>query len=204
MKAMLRELALSRTYQRSSTVPASVKLPRESFLVANEKGLSAEQLALSVLQATGRSGEPSRTGSAADSARPNTSAKGDDASGPARLAGPTEKDLAEFLKAFANPAREPETEFRSSVKAALFMSNSELVVSWLEPKDGNLTDRLSKLADAKHLADELYLSVLTRLPSEEESSAVAAYLAKRADNRGQAVKNLAWSLLTSTEFCINH
>jgi hypothetical protein len=177
MKGMLRELALSRTYQRSSAVPASVKLPRESFLVANEKGLSAEQLAESVWRAVGVS-------------RPV----------PAEM----NKALAEFLKAFANPAREPEMEFRSSVKAALFMSNSELVVSWLEPKDGNLTDRLTKLADAKQLADELYLSVLTRLPSEEESSAVTAYLAKRADNRAQAIKNLAWSLLASTEFCVNH
>jgi hypothetical protein len=32
----------------------------------------------------------------------------------------------------------------------------------------------------------------------------AAYLAKRADNRVQAIKNLAWALLASTEFCVNH
>jgi hypothetical protein len=197
MKVLLRELALSRTYQRSSTlpagtVPAGQKVPRESFLVANEKGLSAEQLARSVTQATAPVGGDSRRRKDSDALRRQESA-------------PTEaKLLADFLKAFANPPREPETEFRSSVKAALFISNSEAVVSALEPKDGNLTDRLSKLTDARQLAEELYLSVLTRLPSEEESSGVATYLAKRSDNRRQAVKNLAWSLLASTEFCVNH
>ncbi len=170
MKLLLRELALSRTYQRSSAVPASQKVPRESFLVANEKALSAEQLARSVMQATGPVGHAARVPAGGQGSRVSHDAQ-------------FAKPLADFLKAFANPPREPETEFRSSVKAALFMSNSDLVVSWLEPKEGNVTDRLTKLGDAKQLADELYLSVLTRLPSEEESSAVAAYLAKRADNR---------------------
>jgi len=187
MKVVLRELALSRTYQRTSTIPAGQKVPRETFLVANEKALSAEQLARSVMQATGPVGHAARVPSDGHASRVSH-----------------EKALADFLKAFANPPRDPEIEFRPSVKAALFMSNSDLVVSWLEPKDGNLTDRLSKMSDARQLAEELYLSVLSRLPTEEETSALAAYLAKRQDNRVQAVKNLAWSLLASTEFCVNH
>jgi len=111
---------------------------------------------------------------------------------------------ASFLKAFANPRRKPEVEFRSSVKAALFLSNSDLVLRFLEPQDGNLLDRLSKISDVNQLAQELYLSVLARLPCDDESTAVSAYLEKRADSRLQAIKNLAWALMASTEFCLNH
>jgi hypothetical protein len=194
VKALLRELALTRTYQRSSVMPAMPRgqqPSRESFLVFHEKGLSAEQLARAVMQATGsRSSEPSRTEGAT--------------SGAAKTTDPVADALAAFQNAFANPPREPETEFRSSVKAALFISNSKLVIGWLEPKNGNLTDRLSKISDANQLAEELYLSILTRRPTADESAAVAAYLATRADSRPQAIKNLAWSLLASTEFCVNH
>src|SRR5262249_30410114 len=54
IKWLLRELALTETYQRSSLLPEGVEdLPPESFLVANEKPLSAEQILRSVLHATG-------------------------------------------------------------------------------------------------------------------------------------------------------
>ena len=57
IKWLLRELALSQTYQRSSVLPAGVKsLPRESFLTANEKRLSAEQLLASMREAAGERG----------------------------------------------------------------------------------------------------------------------------------------------------
>src|SRR5262249_3375402 len=54
MKWLLREIALSKTYQRSSEVPAGLSdRPPDRYLVANLKPLSAEQLAYAVFQATG-------------------------------------------------------------------------------------------------------------------------------------------------------
>ncbi|MCH8828801.1 MAG: DUF1549 domain-containing protein, partial [Planctomycetes bacterium] len=56
VKAFLRELALSETYQRSSSAGSAVSgkpIPANSFGVAQLKSLSAEQLVWSVLQATG-------------------------------------------------------------------------------------------------------------------------------------------------------
>ncbi|MEJ7639784.1 MAG: DUF1553 domain-containing protein [Singulisphaera sp.] len=51
---LLRELALSKTYQRSGVLPEGVEPPApETFLIALEKRLSAEQLLRSMLQATG-------------------------------------------------------------------------------------------------------------------------------------------------------
>jgi hypothetical protein len=77
IKWLLRELALCRTYQRSSLLPEGVDdLPPDCFLTANERRLSAEQLFWSTLEATGE--------------RPRIAAEGADAT------------RAAFVKAFAN------------------------------------------------------------------------------------------------------
>ena len=87
-----------------------------------------------------------------------------------------------FVKAFANPPREPEDEFAPSLKSALFVLNDETVLNWLAPQAGNLIDRLAKLTD-EQVAEELYLSVLTRSPTADEKAAVAKYLTKHAERQ---------------------
>ncbi|HZL89304.1 MAG TPA: DUF1549 domain-containing protein [Pirellulaceae bacterium] len=184
MKWLLKEIALSRAYQRASAVVGenAAELPRETYAAALEKPLSAEQLLAAMLQATG-DGKPLVL----------------------NLEDKSTKDLiAKFEKAFANPAREPEVGFAPSVKAALFVLNDATVLSWLKPAGGNLAERLVKQPDATSIADELYISVLNRPSSDDEKKDVADYLAKRADQREKAVGNLIWSLLASNEFGINH
>src|SRR6202011_2499111 len=105
--------------------------------------LSAEQLLWSMLEATGE--------------RARLSSGNDQALAPLRT---------KFLKAFANPARDPEDEFTPSLKAALFVLNDGTVLGWLKPQPGNLVDRLGKLTDANKIAEELYLGVLSRMPNE--------------------------------------
>jgi len=172
---LLREIALSETYQRSSILPKEGdQLPPASFLAALEKRVSAEQLLRSMLEATG-------------ARAPNVDAL-----------------QTKFVRAFAGPRREPEDEINPSLKAALFVLNDNTVLTWLTPQPGNLVDRLMKLDAADQIADELYLSVLTRRPTAEERQDVADYLAKKADRRAAALGHLAWALLASTEFCVNH
>jgi hypothetical protein len=65
-------------------------------------------------------------------------------------------------------------------------------------------DRLTKLTDVGAVADELYLSVLTRQSSAEERKEVADFLAGRRNDRGAALQELAWALLASAEFRFNH
>ena len=67
-----------------------------------------------------------------------------------------------------------------------------------------MLDRLSAHKDTRALVEELYLSVLTRLPSEQEGKEVADYLARRGANRVAALQEIAWALLTSAEFRFNH
>lgn len=181
IKFLLREIAISQAYQRSSVLPSvagkpAAKIAPELFLVGLERRLTAEQLLWSILEATGEK-ESAKAGIAALQAK--------------------------FVKAFANPAREPEDEFAPSLKAALFVLNDDAVLALLTAKPGNLIDRLAKLPDDQ-IADELYLSVLTRPASAEEKAEVAKYLAKNAARKPIALGHLTWALLASTEFCLNH
>lgn len=176
MKWLIRELALTKTYQRSSMLAGKERPEESSFLTALEKRLSAEQLMWSMLEAVG---EPKPEGAALTTLQ------------------------TKFQRAHANPRREPEDEINPSLKAALFVLNDDTVLGWLTPKPGNLIDRLTKLEDAK-VADELYLSVLTRLPADVEKQEVEAYLSKNQERRAVALGHLAWALLASTEFSVNH
>jgi hypothetical protein len=179
VKALLRELALSETYQRSSVLPnGQAKFEPATFLTAHEKRLSAEQLLASVLEATGEKERISK-GKGAEALR------------------------TKFLKAFANPAREPEEEFAPALRSALFFLNDSAVLDLLSAKPDNLTGRASKLPDDKAV-EELYLAILTRLPSMEEKDEALKYLTRNASRKAVAVGHLAWALLASTEFCVNH
>jgi hypothetical protein len=189
VRSFLRELALSEAYGRSSEVPAGREakdLPL--YAVARLKPLSPEQLAWALMQATGLT----------DATRQALGKGATEATLYARLAG----NVTPFVNAFGAPAGTPE-RFDARVDQALFLANGPLVRSWLTPRAGNLTFRLGKLTSADAVAEELYLSVLTRLPDAEERKEVADFLAGRKD-RDAALQDLAWALLASAEFRFNH
>ncbi len=113
--------------------------------------------------------------------------------------------LADFEKAFAaalaNPAKEPELAANPSLRSALFFRNSDHVQWALKPRVGNLIDRLAKQADP---GEDLYLTVLTRLPDAEEKAQLKSWMAAHADDKSKALGDFAWALLSSTEFFVNH
>lgn len=175
IKYLLREIALTKTYARSSKLPAGTKEAPDAkyFATVIERRLTAEQLLQSTLVATGNDLKT------ADTLRPK------------------------FVKAYANQAREPEEEFTASLKAALFRLHDDAVLGLLAPKPGNLVERVAKLPDADAI-DELYLAILSRRPSAEEKTAITKVLAKHHDKRAEAVGRVAWALLASMEFGVNH
>jgi len=63
----------------------------------------------------------------------------------------------------------------------------------------NLTGRPEKQVEAA------YLAVLTRRPTAEESQHFASRLKERENrNRQQAMEDIYWTLVNSTEFSWNH
>jgi hypothetical protein len=172
IKAFVRGIALSETYQRSSIWNGKDEPPHaKHFATAAEKRLSGEQLYASILEATGSK--------------------------------PTAGLEAKFVKAYANQPREPEDEIEPSLRAALFLLHDSAFLALLKPQDGNLAERLKKL-ESKGIADELYLSILSRKPSAQESAVVTKVLTKAGEKKPEAIGRLIWALLASMEFGVNH
>jgi hypothetical protein len=188
IRYLLRELVLSETYQYSSELPSGVEsVPADSFATAPVKPLTPEQLAWSLAQATGLTDAERRS-------------LGDKLTEPAlhdRLAG----QLQPVVNTFSGLPGQP-YEFQATIHQALFLSNGSAVRSWLARRPGNLLDRL--LTKPEEVAEELYLSVLTRRPVEEERVLVRDYLSGREADRAAALEELAWALLMSVEFRFNH
>jgi len=173
---LLREIALTRAYQRSSRLPEGAKADPAGFRTALEKRLSAEQMLAATLEATGMR-EALKPGPALTAAR------------------------LKFMKAFTGPAREPEEEPTAALKSALFWLNDPLVQNWLA---GPLVERLAKLGDGE-AAEQLYLAVLTRRPDADEAAETRkALTGKTGPARVAVARRLAWALLASAEFNINH
>jgi hypothetical protein len=105
---------------------------------------------------------------------------------------------------FGGKPGQPQDNLEATLDQALFLSNGKLVRGWLAPRAGNLTDRLAAMSEASAVAEELYLSVLTRMPTDEERREVADYLKGHAADRPAALRELAWALLASAEFRFNH
>lgn len=187
---LVRELALTQTYQRASVLPAGAKAPPEElFTVAKERPLAAEQLARAFLAATG---EHERV----------VGGKGWEGIEGKKH---TQKDFEKaFLTAFANAAKEPELAVNPTLRAALFLRNNDLVLWSLQKRKGNLLDRVAVLTDAGQVADELYHAILSRPPVAEEKAEVAKYLTKHSANREKALGHYAWAMLSSMEFFTNH
>jgi len=191
LKWLIRELALTQTYQRSSQLPEGAgQPPEELFAVAKERPLSAEQLARAFLRATG---EWERVSA-------NTKA---DAQDDAKRYALSDFESA-FRSAFANAPKEPELTVNPTLRSALFLRNSEHVLWASKPRPGNLVERLAALPDNAQVAGELYLSILTRPPTTEERSEMVAWLEKQGADRPRAIGHGAWALLSSAEFFSNH
>jgi hypothetical protein len=200
LRRLLRTIVLSEAYQRSSRRAEGPAPPAASYRAALMKPLSAEQLAWALMRATGNL-EAVLGAPIPEASRFNLknylNGKG---GGPSTLP----DVLRFFAEIFGNAPGDPEVDFQPSMTHALFLMNERLVLDWLKPRGGNLVDRLSKLKAPDAVADELYLSVVTRRPEAPERAEVAAYLGKNAARREAALGELAWALLASAEFRLNH
>jgi hypothetical protein len=85
----------------------------------------------------------------------------------------------------------------------LRLLNSPNLQSKLSHADGQLARLVATHSDNAKLADELYLTFFSRMPTAAERQLAVKHLAASAD-RQQAVEDYAWSLLNAVEFSFNH
>jgi hypothetical protein len=171
VKWLVRQIALTETYQRSSELTPALAVmetvPPDRYLLANLKPLGPEQLAFAVAQA---GGQANGTGA-----------------------------LGQFRNMFGVRPGESQDGFSATLDQTLFLKYAPAVRGML----GGRAAALAKLTDPAAVADELFLSVLSRRPTADEKKDVADALAGAAD-RTATIKELVWALVASAEFRFNH
>ena len=200
VKAFLRELALTRVYQRSSepppgTSPGDDSAGASTFVVASLKTETPEQLAWSVMQGLGLVAQTRlQVEEKLDGHDPKMRAifQTDARRRALRVTmieegvhDQLQKNVAPFVRQFAAAAGQPQDATEPTVHQALFLSNGHHIQTWLAPSSGSLVGRLAGLSDPSAIADELYLSLYTRRPTDEERAEVGP-LSRRPRQRARA------------------
>ena len=112
-----------------------------------------------------------------------------------------------FLAQFEAPNREP-LEYQGGIPQILTLLNGPLVARLTDPASGDL---IAALMDSPFLSNEkrvetLFLATLSRVPRDDEREQTKKMMqSKRTDAaRAQALGDILWALLNSTEFVLNH
>jgi hypothetical protein len=185
----------------------------EHFYVSSLKPLTPEQLTASTLSATGYIGMQTATANAEiDKATATAAAAKPPVVVPLPLGG-RERQVEEhifekllranagpFIAMFGGGAGQPQDVFYATADQALFYGNGGTIHNWA----GVLANPLATQQDPKLLAEEMYLHVLNRRPTDDEIALVTTYLQSRVAARVPAIQEMVWGLLSSAEFRFNH
>ena len=109
-----------------------------------------------------------------------------------------------FVSLFGHGAGQPQDGFFATVDQSLFFANAGTVQGWITQGGSSLYQRLLKIEQAESFADELYLTVFCRPPSQDERTLVVDYLNRDGVDRATTTRELIWALVTSSEFRFNH
>jgi hypothetical protein len=105
-------------------------------------------------------------------------------------------------QAFKENPSLPAEEVQGTIPQALLMMNSALVHATTTATGKSvLADLLAKGKSDDEIVTALYERVLARQPTGEERGICKRYVAKVGDRR-EALEDILWSLVNSTEFLI--
>ena len=203
----------TRQSELNSTVSELDSRMVENFTVAPLKPLTPEQLCWTVFRVTGVYDRYWQVEVAElEKSTPLTDEQKQDASVVAARNVELEQktfdklkgNVGTFVTFYGAAAGQPQGDFFSTADQALFSSNGGSINSWVVPAGDNVTDRVIKQTDSRLAAEEIYLAVLTRMPTEDEVAEVTTYLTSRAADRNVAAQELVWAVLNSAEFRFNH
>lgn len=208
LKTLMREILLSQTYQRSGVLPEGVtELQDDAFAVAPLRGLSPEQLSWSLLQATGRieqhfsrlDSQPAMADSNPGDVLPSWKHR-------LTQLEPLERQTRLMVAVFSGLPGQPDRNFQPVVDHALHLLNDSTMLPLLRDEPSTLLKRLTAISEPEPLAEELYLSVLSRRPIAIEVAQVCQMIEelKTPAERQEPLTALIWGLLLSSEFRLNH
>jgi hypothetical protein len=110
-----------------------------------------------------------------------------------------------FIERYGDTGADEFEERPGTITQQLFMMNGQLVHERTKEDFNNASSRIAKLSPDDPKAIEVaYLAVLTRRPTPEEEQHFEKRFASSDRTKAQALEDLYWTLLNSTEFAWNH
>ena len=86
----------------------------------------------------------------------------------------------------------------------LHLSNGETLNPKLAEKDNLIQKAIEKGDSNEQIIETIFLKALSRPPTDTERKGLSAVVAEYDEDRNTALQDVAWSVLTSTEFTFNH
>jgi hypothetical protein len=205
LKALMRTILQSETYQRSSEALAENKDDTRFYARYYPKRLMAEVMLDASSQVTA-------VPTSFNINRRNAN-KGVGTSYPMgyrALQLPDSNTISYFLTSFGRPDRvqtcDCERTNEPSMAQALHIANGDTLNQKLSAKDNRITKLLSSGRDDAAITEEAYILALSRLPTDKERSGVVALLseARSPEEERTALEDVFWGLMSSREFLFNH
>ncbi len=186
LKHLIRGITASKTYQRTSRKTHDSQTEPQQFARMAVQGLTGEQLFDSIAVAVGHLESFQQEQPFAFNQ-----------SGP----------RAEFLELFAPDNNSP-TERQTSILQALALMNGQFTATATNLDESSMLTAVAEfpLMKTDNRIEALYLAVLTRKPRPDELEKLVRYVdgGGPANNRKQALADVFWALLNSSEFLFNH
>lgn len=189
-KRLVRDICLSKTYQRSTQVNESNMLDERNFSRALIRRQRAEVLLDAITQVT------------------NTKNKFRGLPEGARAVQIADGNVSNyFLRTFGRAERASvcscEVKMEPNLGQALHLLNGD-TTSQKIARGSVIAEQLKAGATPAAIVEDLYLRCFSRLPSAEEKQGLAAEIAAAGDNPQPVLEDLFWALLNSKEFMFNH
>ncbi|MCX6620808.1 MAG: DUF1553 domain-containing protein [Acidobacteria bacterium] len=115
--------------------------------------------------------------------------------------------VAAFLNAFLRGNRDSQPRSQSgSILQNLYMMNDSFVTTRVKVSASPTLAAIGKLANNDAAVDELFLLLLSRMPTSYERSQATAHLGKAASAaaRNTAVEDLAWACINKADFLFTY
>jgi len=185
LKVLIRAILLTQAYQRSSVAMSEAsKLDIQMFAKMPIRGMSPEQLFDSLAVAT-EYREP-----AAPAPVPGR---------PINQQQQQNNMRNQFLNMFRT--QDALTETQTSILQALYLMNGPFVAE--RSRQATMQSIAVQNTSTQRKVEALYLMVLSRMPNSSEMAKMIQFIENSSDQR-QAVADICWVLLNSSEFMLNH
>lgn len=199
----------TQTAQLSEKETAWLEIAEAQGLVAGLTPLTPEQLAWSIMQATGVL--QNHIDASRNELNTQTPPTAEQAADPAWLAQREREALVSaldklqgsvnvFINLFGNGAAQPQDGFFATADQSLFFANGGTLQSWIASGGASVKQRCLALSDNGAIADELALTLFGRKATEAEVQWIAASLPQAPEARPAALDEIIWAWMTSVEF----